>query len=284
MKNVITYQKATEPTAFVTKSKQRVKQYDNNIIYLKNKEEFEIELFNPTQSKVLAKISLNGKSLGSGIILRPGERVFLERYFDEARKFLFETYNVDANDPNVKAAIVQNGSVEVEFYQEYVPCIYSSSTITYTPYYGNIRYNNAGYNTGIKTTTSNAKTRGFNDNWSNTLGVDLSGSGSFYCSTSSPLNEGVKSAEPIEISNCCAKVEETGRIEKGEVSDQSFVYDSTSFNSYYSWKTFWKILPDSQRPIYKQDLSVYCTKCGAKRKKSSHKFCPNCGQSFNSSM
>lgn len=278
MKNVITYQKATEPTAFVTKSKQRVKQYDNNVIYLKNQEEFEIELFNPTQSKVLAKISLNGKSLGSGIILRPGERVFLERYFDEARKFLFETYNVDANDPNVKAAIAKNGSVEVEFYQEYVrPCIYSGSTITYTPYYGDIYYTNTGgFNSGIKTTTDKVF---LGNNAGYTAGISTSGS--FYCSTSSPLNEGVKSPEPREVINYCAEIEEeTGRIEKGEVSDQSFVYDSTTFNTYYSWKTSWKILPDSQRPIYKQDLSVYCTKCGAKRKKSSHKFCPNCGGKF----
>ena len=99
----------TVPTVYVTKGRQRVKQYDNYIVYLKNGDEFEIEFFNPTINKVLAKINLNGKSLGSGIVLRPGERVFLERYIDEAKKFLFETYEVDGNDSNVKEAIKMNG-------------------------------------------------------------------------------------------------------------------------------------------------------------------------------
>ena len=68
------------------------KSIKNGKVFLTDGDEFEIELFNPTQNKVLAKIELNGKSIGSGIILRPGERVFLERYLDEAKKFLFETY------------------------------------------------------------------------------------------------------------------------------------------------------------------------------------------------
>ena len=42
----------TVPSAFVTKSKQRVKQHSNQIIYLNNGDEFEIELFNPTTNKV----------------------------------------------------------------------------------------------------------------------------------------------------------------------------------------------------------------------------------------
>jgi hypothetical protein len=58
-------------------------------VYLNNGDEFEIELFNPTISKVMAKIDLNGISIGPGVVLRPGERVFLERYINEAKKFLF---------------------------------------------------------------------------------------------------------------------------------------------------------------------------------------------------
>ena len=65
-------QKVTAPTAFVTKDRQRVKQYDNNIVYLKNEDEFGIELFNPTSNKVLAKIEVNRVSLRSGIVLASG--------------------------------------------------------------------------------------------------------------------------------------------------------------------------------------------------------------------
>ena len=74
------------PEAFVTKGKQRLKQYTDTV-YLNNGDEFEIELYNPTKNKVLAKVEMNGNSIGAGIILRPGERVFLERFLNESKKF-----------------------------------------------------------------------------------------------------------------------------------------------------------------------------------------------------
>ena len=86
----------TVPTSFITKGKQRLKQ-NIDTVYLKNGDEFEIELFNPTQNKVLAKIEVNGNSIGNGIILRPGERIYLERHLGESKKFLFETYTVEGD-------------------------------------------------------------------------------------------------------------------------------------------------------------------------------------------
>jgi hypothetical protein len=264
-------QRVTVPTAFVTKGRQRVKQYSgpgNGTVYLKNGDEFEIELFNPTSNKVLAQISLNGKSLGSGIVLKPGERVFLERYFDEARKFLFETYEVDGNDPNVKQAIKLNGVIEVEFYDEYKPTVWSGGTITYT-------------NT--------------NPSWTyfNYTGGRAPGNPTFTAGNSGDYNVvgSVKSAKSNDENNVffcsCNAVDmtppaplETGRVEKGANSGQSFTYDNTTFNTYYSWKTSWTILPESQRPLVKEDLSVYCSGCGAKRKRSTHRFCPTCGNRF----
>ena len=108
---------AIEPSAYVTKSKQRLKQNENNV-YLNNGETFEIELFNPTQSSILAKIELNGKSIGPGLIIRPGERTFIERYLDDKQgKFLFETYEVsDLNNDTIKNAIQNNGTVNVKFF------------------------------------------------------------------------------------------------------------------------------------------------------------------------
>ena len=101
-----------QPTAHITVEKKRIKQYDD-IVYLSDQKEFELELYNPTNGKILAKIEVNGKSIGNGIILRPCERVFLERHIDVAKKFLFETYSVERNDPNLKNAIANNGSVEI---------------------------------------------------------------------------------------------------------------------------------------------------------------------------
>ena len=84
-----------QPTAHIAVNRNRLKQYGDKI-YLKDKTHFEIELFNPKSIKILAKIYLNGVSIStSGIVIRPGQRVFLERWLDETKKFLFETYEVE---------------------------------------------------------------------------------------------------------------------------------------------------------------------------------------------
>ena len=76
------------PQSFVTKGKQRLKQHSNTV-YLKNGDEFEIELFNPTKNHILAKILLDCKSISnSGIVLKPGQRIFLERYLRPLIKYL----------------------------------------------------------------------------------------------------------------------------------------------------------------------------------------------------
>jgi len=247
---------ATGPTVFVTKGRHRVKQYNEDTVFLKNGDEFEIELFNPTPNKVLAKIKLNGKYLSSGIVLRPGERVFLERYLDEAKKFLFETYGVDGSDPDVREAIRNNGEVEAEFYREYVP--YSYTTVNYpttSPWPNDWRYYDSG---SYRCSTG---TKGF----PGSSGGISCGSASYYSNVSN---------------TCFDQTIETGRVEKGSDSHQTFDLDSTSFESHYTWRQAWKILPESQRPFVKEDLKVFCTGCGARRKKASHQFCPNCGNRF----
>jgi hypothetical protein len=267
-----------EPQSFVTKGKQRLKQYTDTV-YLNNGDEFEIELYNPTTNKVLAKIELNGKSIGSGIVLRPGERVFLERYLDEAKKFLFETYEVDGKNNEVQQAIMKNGLVTVRFHNEQVshtPIRINSwgSSITYTnpltwttnPTGNGISYTTSGVSGQFNgtLTTSNAS---YFSNTSATMD-SLFTESSFTSST-------LRSSSPKKSRSI-----ETGRVEKGSSSDQSFVYDTTSFNTYTNYTNSWKILPKSQKVLVKEDLSVFCTECGFKRKKDSFKFCPQCGTKF----
>ena len=250
------------PQSFITKGKQRLKQHIDTV-YLNNGDEFEIELFNPKSNKVLAKIEMNGNSIGNGIILRPGERVFLERYLDEAKKFLFETYIVNGNNEEVKQAIANNGDVVVKFYDQITTSTYFNSgsgtitvnnpnilwsTTTGTPYHGNVftmTSTNTFYNTSLT-------------------------SGTF--STSNTLLKNNVSSPTRHI--------ETGRVEKGSESDQSFTYDNSSFYSYPFASNWWKIKPQSTKPFVREDLVVYCTECGSKRKKDTHKFCPHCGSKF----
>ena len=73
---------------------------------------------------------------------------------------------------------------------------------------------------------------------------------------------------------------ETGRVEKGGSSDQSFKTVNKTFNHHTCASSVWKILPVSQKVYEKQDLKVYCSNCGKKRKKDSDKFCSSCGNKF----
>ena len=280
------------PQSFITKSKQRLKQQIDTV-YLNNGDEFEVELFNPTHNKVLAKIEMNGNSIGNGIILRPGERVFLERYLDEAKKFLFETYTVNGNNKEVQDAIENNGDVVVKFYNEIQsPTYYSSGSGTVTisnPSWINTgspftytTHNTLGVNTFNPTSVT---TTGTNAVYTSNLSLT---SGTFSTSNTLLKNSGIDTNsilrsikdkglynEPIS-----KKSVETGRVEKGSNSDQSFTYDSSSFNSYPSTTNWWKIKPKSTQVITKEDLVTYCTECGSKRKKDTHKFCPQCGTKF----
>ena len=113
------------PTANIAVNKSRIKLYTKNVdmptYYLEKGQEFQIELFNPTTDVVLAKIILNGTALSQGgLVLNPGQRVFLDRYFDVAKKFLFDTYEVSKSS-EVMEAIKNNGDVKIEFYKETKP-------------------------------------------------------------------------------------------------------------------------------------------------------------------
>jgi len=250
------------PQSFITRGKQRLKQHVDTV-YLNNGDEFEVELFNPTQNKVLAKIELNGKSIGNGIVLRPGERVFLERYLDEAKKFLFETYVVNGKNQEVLNAIQNNGDVTVKFYDES-----TMSPFSINPWLGNSNFGttSGGY---VHPTT----TIGDNYYYSSSI-TYLDNSNSTITSSATLSDDGNKTLKSV------LRQVETGRVEKGSDSNQSFSYDNTKFKSYPSWTNWWKIKPQSTKPLVKEDLVVYCTECGSKRKKDNHKFCPHCGTKY----
>ena len=111
-----------QPTVNLTINKNRVKVYhknDKDYVYFNDKQEFEIELYNPTTDVYLAQIKLNNKELSGakGVVVQPGQRVYIERYFDKPQKFQFNTYTVKDNKQN-ELAIQYNGLVEVIWFKE----------------------------------------------------------------------------------------------------------------------------------------------------------------------
>jgi len=258
-----TWSATKRPEAFVTKGKKRIKQFDGQV-YLSDGDEYEIELFNPTQEVVLAKIKIDGDYIsGGGIVLRRGERVFLERFLDSPNKFKYSTYVVNGNNTEVQDAIRNNGYIEIEFYSEYKPTfpnrtIYSGNTYSTGTINGNpITFTTTG-NSGNFTLTSGTTT-----------------TSTFY-NASLTANT---FAGP-NIRNLSNKVE-TGTTEKGDSSDQTFQHTNKTFNQFSFWNVAWQILPLSQKQYTAEEVGVnYCGNCGAKRKKSSFKFCPHCGTQF----
>ena len=257
-------QVSDNPCAYITKNKQRIKQFGQNV-YLKDGSEFEIELYNPSRKTVLSKIKINGEFIsGGGIVLRPGERVFLERYIHVPNKFKFETYTVDGTSETMNA-IASNGDVEIYFYNEQDIVINTNSTPTIT------WSNSTTYPTHDTYLVGGDITLGNNLYTSN---INLT---SFNTTSSNPISSKYEPRVNHRRYEKKSKSVETGRVEKGSSSDQVFNTVSKNFNSWVVSTSVWKILPESQKPIEKKDLIEKCSKCSTKIKKTSWKFCPECG-------
>lgn len=239
-----------QPTARIAVKKNVLKLYSVNkqdVNYLPKDAEFEIELYNPLQETILAKISLNNKEISNGgIILRPGQRIFLERYLNEDRKFKFDVYSVEDTEES-KLAISNNGLVSVSFYKE-------ADTIKDNQY--NVySYQERDYN----------HWRDFPYISPSVLNPDLRVRGGSF-------------GDPLNATITCSASIETGIISKGDKSNQSLKNVILNFKHLPFLTTNVKLLPDSQQPFSTEDLKYrkYCSNCGSKISKGD-KYCSECG-------
>lgn len=262
-----------KPTVKITVKKNTLKVYNvDNVesVYLKDNSEFEIELFNPTQDVLLCKIKLNGKQInGGGLVLNPGQRIFLERFLDSPKKFKFETYEVD-DTPEVRYAINNNGLVEVEFYRE-VPLVINFEPTKYT------------YCDSRRVVLGGPSSKPNFDPFYTTCGTaSFNGDSTFY-STATPSINYCVTADTVNSSGsytitASSNIFETGRVEEGSNSDQKFVDVNKTFQVLPFQISKVKILPDSQKIYTADDLKhrKYCSECG-KKVKTNDKFCSQCG-------
>ena len=281
--------KTGTPCAYITKDRKRLKQFGQTV-YLNNGDEFELELFNPSSTTVLAKIKLDGSYIsGGGIVLKPGQRVYLERYLDDPRKFKFETYEVDGTSNEVLDAIAGNGDVVIDFFDEYKQPVWNNN-ITYGGSFGGPIHTYASNPFTVNGGSSTFTTTNVNYSSTNTAGVNFNTTsvsntfaGPNIRSKRGILKSKGNSRSEVTMDSLIDNSEnsiETGRVEKGGSSDQSFKTVDKTFNHYTCSTSIWKILPVSQQVFEKQDLKVYCVNCGKKRKKDSDKFCSSCGNKF----
>ena len=236
----------SKPNAWIVNSTDKGrKSIKNGKVYLKDSEEFQIELFNPLSECVLADIKLNGQPISkTGLVLKPGQRFYLDCFIDDNKKFIFSTYEVEQTLESL-TAINNNGKLEVYFYKESVVSInnwkdrfntviierYYPSYPTYpywttTPYYGTGTSNIYGGTTTniIGTTTTNT-------------------TGSFTLNENS-MNQ-LNSTSNIPIGGSL----ETGRVERGSNSKQKFKEIDMEFDKYHISSVVLEMLPESRKPV-----------------------------------
>lgn len=246
---------ANKPIAtIVNKHQNNYRLYSNNNIYINNNEEFKFHLYNPTTYSYLAIIELNGNKISdSGLIVRPGESIFLERYIDENKKFKFRSYTIQDN-PNHENILRNNGLVKIYWYKEYVPV----TSCTYA------------YATGFSGTTNLTTT-----NLTNLTNYQIPSS-----NISNFSHKQFLSNDDMNI--CCINTSniKTGRIEKGNTSKQKLIREDMTFDSWISYTDEYHLLPIENRPRSRnQSQLIYC-ECGYRKRRSSWQYCPNCGNEF----
>ncbi len=268
------------------------KSVKNGKVYLDDGQEFEIELHNPLTECVLCDIKLNGQSISkNGLVLRPGQRFYLDCFIDDKKKFVFNTYEVE-NTIEASDSIAKNGLLEVFFYKEDVVQIsdwrrrfdrvivekHYYPTHPYWTTYPNIYYGYPYINTvSIGTGAIGLTTNTFTLNSSSkaigsTTTTSINDNGSLFSSNSNTSNAlyssnnagntvnltgsllGGMESTPISNNLSINANIETGRVEKGDASSQKFKEVDMQFQSMYISQTILQILPTSVKPVEVKEL------------------------------
>ena len=266
--------------AKIAVNKSLLKEYSSSkyqrVVYLNDGDEFQIQLFNPEKFPIAAKIHLNGEELSDMLVLRPGERIWLERYLDQARKFKFSTYEIE-DSYEAKEAASLNGEVKIQFYRVKTPR--QNRVINISCPISTIGSPTSIYYNAINSSDCQVRSISEPELASNLNSVNLASSGmseeTWYKSSYISDN-----ACNFYASSTAAEPErsiETGRVEQGGYSNQKFSYVNYDFEDWSFRTETISILPLSRKPVTASDLKKrYCSNCGRKLSPK-HKFCPYCG-------
>ena len=246
-----------KPSAWVVSSEKGRKSIKNGKVYLKDKEEFQIELFNPLTDCVLADIKLNGNTISqSGLVIRPGERFYLDCFIDDKKKFVFNTYEVE-DSQSAKVAISKNGMLEVFFYKESVVglsnwrsrfdrVIVERYYPVHYPHYQPYWYGTPNVYCGTTITTTGGSSILSN----NIIGAATTNT-AYY---SQPINSAYTSGIDSIATSYSSNTVETGRVEKGKKSSQKFDEVDMDFEKFHISSVVLQLLPDSAKPAEAKDL------------------------------
>lgn len=316
------------PSVLITSNRNELKVYHGTTVYLNNGDNFELRFFNPLPYKIGVEIDFNGMKKGDGyLVLNPGQDLILDRFLDEQRKMIFETYTVDGNNESAIKAIEQNGIINFKFYAEnghynhkneidvkydFAPKPHRSIKIknvynTYNTNWSGSTFTGPSGPFGPSGPVGNIGISGSSGDPNHIYRVNRSSTSKSF---SIPLNKDYwmppTTSSSIPISDYIAENKddniyysdysymvltntndmgsvfncnpiETGRIEKGDVSNQKLKLVNAQFQSSPFHTVTYKILPLSQMNKSIKEVREYCGECGYRLRKSSWKYCPKCG-------
>ena len=268
-----------EKLAKIAVNKSLLKEYSNSsnerIVYMHDGTEFQIQIFNLYSYTIGVSFKFNSNSESSQLlVLRPGERVWLDRYLNNESRLLFSTYKV-GNSEEVKNAIKDNGNLQIRFYKE------KENNYATEPY----KHINAWYSDNancfsneVNTLSASSSINFYNTNTALNIDGNTTGATSTAnCVATSSITDAYAKSMPISEIVRSNKSIETGRIEEGSHSNQRFDNVYKDFELWPFKTEYIKILPFSQKQVNTNDISKrYCHNCGRKLK-TKYKFCPFCG-------
>lgn len=306
-----------DPSVMITSNQNELKIYQDNIVYLNNGDNFELRFFNPLQEKIGVDINFNGMKKGDGyLILNPGQDISLDRFLDEQRKMIFETYSINGDSKEAREAIEKNGKISFNFYKEsnwrnnYSTGIDVNYNFPPKPekyeWSGNQTFTTfSSHNSNSRTYSGQMGAKGVSGNsgsvgTSTTRGVNYSGD-VVFTNTSTFSSPGIFTSEvdesyipfqqdyvfassageatidSLDMSPMETNPIETGRVEKGKHSNQSFKEVSVDFQSTAFYTVDYQLMPHSAKNRNVSEVRQYCSCCGYRIRKQTWKFCPKCG-------
>lgn len=263
-----------------------------NRVYLKNGQQFQIFLKNFRGIPVLVELSINGETQEESVILDPKERLFLERYLSSNNKFKFNTYEMSAGLKKLIESKVELGVVTVKVYA--LQSVYADKEVKASPHVlHQVDFNSQPtYGTGdflstfvtacSNPTTGNMATYGTKCS-SKSKGISSPNKLVNYSFSLDQKSIDRELAEEVYEEETHTKAE-IGAIEKGEYSDQKFEgcpdFRKGRFLESYTIHVYPVSAQSSQeKKSSKIEGAVYCSVCGRKQK-SGQKFCPADGTEF----
>lgn len=264
-----------------------------NRVYLKNGQQFQIFLKNFRGIPVLVELSINGETQEESVILDPKERLFLERYLSSNNKFKFNTYEMSAGLKKLIESKVELGVVTVKVYT--LQSVYADKEVKASPHvlhqvdfnsqptYGTGDFLNTFVTACSNLTTGNMATYGTKCS-SKSKGISSPNKLVNYSFSLDQKSIDRELAEEVYEEETHTKAE-IGAIEKGEYSDQKFEgcpdFRKGRFLESYTIHVYpvSAQLQEKKERTSKIEGAIYCSVCGRKQK-SGQKFCPADGTEF----